>query len=383
MKTLNAWDCQICGQHFNTTDGFSRHIHVTHNISSQEYYDMYIKKDDEGLCKVCKKQTKFRSLTLGYRKFCCTSCGTYFQNHNYTKEQLKRSQEKRLNTIKTVIGKDFGKRISQGHKNRSKEDKEKTSQLISEAYKNRYNNLSDEEKQIEFEKASERTKKWHKERGPEYEEERKIKARITKWKHIHEYEEKNNCTCISTIQKEFGQSYKSLNIPIIRVGVNSYISNEYLDLIEKHSLESSSSNRSLAEIELEEFIKTFYNKTIIISDRTQIKPYELDIYLPDINLAIEFNGIYFHSIEIGTPEDYHLMKSLKCKEKNIRLIHIYGFENFEKQKQLLKDLIINNIDNYPTEDFNKNNLLNINPKPEIIYKKNGKTIYGAGILGGI
>jgi hypothetical protein len=34
------------------------------------------------------------------------------------------------------------------------------------------------------------------------------------------------------------------------------------------------------------------NISHIQSNRTIIKPYELDIYLPDYNIAIEFNGLY-------------------------------------------------------------------------------------------
>ena len=72
------------------------------------------------------------------------------------------------------------------------------------------------------------------------------------------------------------------------------------------------------------------------------------------------------------------MKSLLCREKNIRLIHIYEFEDIEEQKQLLKNLILG-IDNYPKNDFNKNNLIENIPEPEIIYKDR-YTIYGAGPL---
>lgn len=47
--------------------------------------------------------------------------------------------------------------------------------------------------------------------------------------------------------------------------------------------------RSLPEIEITEFIKTIYDKSIIVNTRNVIAPYELDIYLPDINLAVEYN----------------------------------------------------------------------------------------------
>ena len=53
---------------------------------------------------------------------------------------------------------------------------------------------------------------------------------------------------------------------------------------------------SVAEQELINFCKQFFNN-LIEYDRTLIKPYELDIVIPDLNLAIEFNGIYYHSIE--------------------------------------------------------------------------------------
>ena len=75
----------------------------------------------------------------------------------------------------------------------------------------------------------------------------------------------------------------------------------------------------------------------------------IDIYLPDLKLGIEFNGTYWHCIENGTPKDLHLKKSLLCRAKGIRLIHIYEFEDFEKQKKLLKDLIFLDINSVSIE----------------------------------
>ena len=77
-------------------------------------------------------------------------------------------------------------------------------------------------------------------------------------------------------------------------------------------------------------------------------------------------------------KDYHLTKSLLCRDKNIRLIHIYEFEDFTKQSNLLLELLNNN-DLYPKNDFNKNNLIDYIPEPAIIYQ-NRYTIYGAGKL---
>lgn len=125
-------------------------------------------------------------------------------------------------------------------------------------------------------------------------------------------------------------------------------------------------------------IKTYYKGTILENNRTAIKPYELDIYLPKLNLAIEFNSIRFHSAKILGNAYYHIKKSIRCKRQGIRLIHIYEFEDYALQMRLLQDLILGK-DNYPKNDFNKNNFLTV-PKPNIIYKDNHNIIYGAGRL---
>jgi len=75
-------------------------------------------------------------------------------------------------------------------------------------------------------------------------------------------------------------------------------------------------------------------------------PLELDIYLPEINLAIEYNGLYWHSYGLNNisekqndlefQKNRHLDKIIKCSEKNIELIHI--FEN-----QPYKELILNKL----------------------------------------
>lgn len=71
---------------------------------------------------------------------------------------------------------------------------------------------------------------------------------------------------------------------------------------------------------------------IIENSRKIIPPYGLDIYLPDYNLAIEFNGLFWHS-ELGNSKDseYHKIKTELCSEKGIQLIHIFQDEWVGKQ----------------------------------------------------
>lgn len=104
--------------------------------------------------------------------------------------------------------------------------------------------------------------------------------------------------------------------------------------------------RSEKEKDLENYIRSIYKGEIEISNRTLIYPYELDIYIPNLKLAFEFNGNYWHSEEILNDKKfisgikYHQHKSLKCKELGVRLIHIFEYEwDNESSKNKIKNLI--------------------------------------------
>lgn len=58
-------------------------------------------------------------------------------------------------------------------------------------------------------------------------------------------------------------------------------------------------------------------------DRTLIKPLELDIVIPDHNLAIEFNGLIWHSELYGKDKTYHINKTKLCNDAGFRLVHIW------------------------------------------------------------
>jgi predicted nucleic acid-binding Zn-ribbon protein len=92
-----------------------------------------------------------------------------------------------------------------------------------------------------------------------------------------------------------------------------------------------SSYTSRSEKEVLDFIKKIYKGKIKSNDRGVIPPQELDIYLPELNLAIEYCGLYWHG-DKQKPNNYHLDKTIKCNDLNIRLIHIFEDEWVNKQK---------------------------------------------------
>lgn len=78
---------------------------------------------------------------------------------------------------------------------------------------------------------------------------------------------------------------------------------------------------------------------IKINDRKILNGKELDFFIPEKNIAIEFNGLYWHS-EIYKDKWYHLNKSDLCNVLGIRLIHIYE-DDWDMKKEIVKSRLIN------------------------------------------
>lgn len=103
--------CKICNYESLNNNGLGNHIRKAHNMSTQDYYNKYLKKENEGYCVVCGKPTKFITISRGYRRVCSISCGqkhpetrakieaTNIKNYGYstpliTKESLEKSHSK-------------------------------------------------------------------------------------------------------------------------------------------------------------------------------------------------------------------------------------------------------------------------------------------------
>ena len=90
------------------------------------------------------------------------------------------------------------------------------------------------------------------------------------------------------------------------------------------------------EIELTDKLRNF---DIISNDRKILNGKELDVYIPSNNLAIEINGLYWHS-DVFKDKDYHINKTKLCQSKGVKLIHI-----FEDEWLNHKDIVISIINN--------------------------------------
>lgn len=95
-------------------------------------------------------------------------------------------------------------------------------------------------------------------------------------------------------------------------------------------------NVSIKEKELKNFIEDIYAGEIVENYRDH---YEIDIFLPDINIGFEFNGLYWHSDKF-IEKDKHIKKLNYFKEKGIRLIYIWE-DDWDFNSNILKSQIKN------------------------------------------
>lgn len=109
------------------------------------------------------------------------------------------------------------------------------------------------------------------------------------------------------------------------------------------------SSVSQKEKDLLSFIEDSYSKEIILNSKKIIEPYELDIYLPELKLAFEFNGLYWHCEE-KKGSNYHTKKTELCEAKGIQLIHILE-SDWEQKQEIVKSKILNLLGLTPEKIF--------------------------------
>lgn len=161
-------------------------------------------------------------------------------------------------------------------------------------------------------------------------------------------EKKNNAILEAKLIEKFGNGWyllkKQLKIKEINIGKFVLIPQEEIPKIENY-YNSSNAGISLQEKELFEFVKNNFKGEVLRNKRNVIPPYELDIYIPEKKVAIEYDGLYWHSTKNLKDKNYHLNKTKMCEEKGIRLIHIFSDEWMYK-KEIVESIILSSLGNY-------------------------------------
>lgn len=307
----NGIQCNVCHEKTMYTDYkvFTRHHLMTKHpeITTKEYYDITL-KDDENICKLCGKEKSFLSIKRGYCSYC--SDNTCNANNDEILEKIRASklekygdkhytnQEKAKATCLKKYGSEYytnRDKFSETWSNKPLEERQNCRVPAMEAKNEKYRErISFTLKQFNCELVAHRS------------EEVDIKC--------------NFCNKISTLSTVFlgCRIGRSINPCIHCQSIKSHI--------------------STAEKEIFEFVKTNYFGEVIQNDRDIISK-EIDIYIPELKVGIEYNGCYWHS-SLYKDKNYHLNKTKECRDKGIRLLHVFEDEWIYK-KEIIKNKIIN------------------------------------------
>lgn len=391
--------CNLCDTELKTTKALAVHINNKHKeISKEDYYINFISKDNEHLCKVCRNKTTFIGIKNGFLKYCSTKC---LNNDPETKEKIKNTNIDKYGCTNPLLNKDIQDKIKKtnlekyGSENvfSNKKIQEKLKQTNIEKYGVENVSQSEEikEKKIEttlknygvshhmyLESTKDKIKDSNFERygveNPMQVELFKIKQSESLFKNHSvtsplknkDINENMKRTCYDTYFDKFKENdrFKNKVTPLFskeeyfgddRKNKYKFMCNECLNEIYDH-IDNGKIPRCLncypittgiskGEIEVYEYVKSILPEgtEIIQSDRTLIAPLELDIHIPKYNLAIEFDGIYYHCEVSGEKgKQYHLNKTKLCKEKGVNLLHIFDSE-WEKSKDIVKSIIRNKL----------------------------------------
>lgn len=100
-----------------------------------------------------------------------------------------------------------------------------------------------------------------------------------------------------------------------------------------------SKKTSKHEKDLSDFIRSVYNGEVLENDRSLGK--ELDIYIPELNMGIEFNGVYWHCDQ-HKPREFHISKKLYFKEKGVEVIMIWE-DQWINSRPIIESIIKNKL----------------------------------------
>lgn len=278
--------CEICKREFKNLLGISKHL-VNHNITSEDYFLTYI-DNKKGTCNFCGKETKFKNLIKGYQKY----CNSYCCNNDIGKRQL-------VSSMKSIWWETSPK---------VEATKNKIKKTIVDIWHDDTSNYN--------------TKDYRKKLST---------AKATKWKQWRDEE-------LNSLVKSYGfelispyqHAHQVCTFKCYKCGKEFETMWNYIQSGKAcpHCFTYGISN---AENELFDYIKSLLpqDTEIIRNSMKVIYPKELDIFIPEKNIAFEYNGLWTHSANCvwgNKDKTYHLNKTNDCREQNIDLIHIFEDE---------------------------------------------------------
>ena len=271
--------CKICGEKFKDYQSLATHIRK-HSLNTYEYYVFNNQNTELGICINCGTPTKFLTLSRGFRPYCSQSCAA---GHYLTTNKIKETCLEKYGSI-----------------NGPKNHKFPVQPIINKRL-------------LDFPILVENLKKvgivplfdidyYSNSRTNIFKFNCQLCGENFELPHSSVMVRKIKCPCFK--------------IREIKSGIRSEMEREFLDYIQTLGIKY-------------EVQKRFYYKKQTF--------YELDIYLPDYNVGIELNGVYWHSLKFKN-KFHHQNKFLFFHKLGIKVFQIWEHE-WKKGKTLAKSII--------------------------------------------
>lgn len=322
---MKYYTCKICDK---VVSQINAHLKKSHFISPQDYYDIFILKNKLPVCLYCNKNTpNFISINYGYRQYCCKDCARRAALQN----TLTKYDVENLSQVPAIATK------------MKQSIKANWDSLNKEQYMQRCTNIS---------------------KGTKH-------AMVVPNAILKEDKDKFSiefdCTSYAELIQQYGsgwyQSKDNTQVQLVKENTLKYKGKYFLknsaiyDVIEKYIASPKSTHSiSCQEQAIFEYVNNIcskYNYKVVQHNRSIIYPYELDIFIPVLRLAIEYNGMYWHNADL-VGLNYHKDKSILCIRKDIQLVHIYEWE-YINDKDKLYNYLKHTIE---LAHYNKNNIHN-------------------------
>ncbi len=88
-KRKELFLCKECNSTYKNLGELSKHINKVH-FNSKIYYDKWILKKEENLCKICQNEAKYKGGLQGYKNYCSRQCAIEYNSRQRKKSYLKK-----------------------------------------------------------------------------------------------------------------------------------------------------------------------------------------------------------------------------------------------------------------------------------------------------
>lgn len=101
---------------------------------------------------------------------------------------------------------------------------------------------------------------------------------------------------------------------------------------------------------------------VIVNDRNTLSGYELDVLVPSRNLAIEVDGLYWHSAQHKTDRNYHQIKQDLSRQAGVKLIQFWDQEIIQTP-EIVSSMIANSLGMTPNKVYARRcDLVELSPR---------------------